>query len=132
MSFIFPDVQAAVIEAVRAAVGGPVASRIPSQPQDGHVRAWRSGGAVRDVAHDVAVITYQAWSPDEARASLRAREVQQALHDLRNARTSYGYVSFRDEIAAPVHLPHPDREGFIYQGSVAVIARIIEKETANG
>ena len=132
MSFIFPDVQAAVIEAVRAAAGGPVASRIPPQPQDGHVRVWRSGGAVRDVAHDVAVVTYQAWSPDEARASLRAREVQQALHDLRNARTSYGYVSFRDEIAAPVHLPHPDREGFIYQGSVAVIARIIEKETANG
>lgn len=126
---IFPDIQAAVIEAIRAAVGGSVASRIPPSPADGHLRVWRSGGSVRDVAHDVAVITYQAWSPDEARASLRAREAQQALHDLRNTKTSHGWITFRDDIAAPVHLPHPDRDGFIYQGSVAVIARIIERNS---
>lgn len=124
---IFPDAQAAVIGAVRAALGGSVASRIPPNPPDGHLRVWRSGGAVRDVAHDVAVITYQAWSPDEARASLRAREAQQALHDLCNTSTSHGYVTFRDDIAAPVLIPDPDRDGFVYQGSVAVIARIIER-----
>ena len=122
---IFPDAQAAAIAAVRAAVGAPVASRIPAQPSAGHVRVWRSGGSVRDVAHDVAVITYQAWHTDEAQASLRARRVQMALHDLTNHRTPFGYITFRDEIAAPTYLPDPDREGYIYQGSVATITRII-------
>ena len=104
----FPDIEELTRQRLLAGAykgGATVSTRVPSPRPKTFLRVWRTGGAAKNRALDMPLITVQSWSTDDDMAAENAN-VARGL--LLNASAVMPLVRGVQEVTGPYYDPDPD------------------------
>lgn len=104
---VFPDVEAALVAALKPVLGVPVVTKVPPTRPASFVRLTRVGGARLNRITDRPLVVFECWAATEDDASALARLTRAHVEALAQSFAGEAWVRAVVEVSGPQSFPDP-------------------------